>query len=129
MTKKRNLVTKRGVKPQGPYSQGIIASGSMLYVAAQGPFDPATGELVGMTFKAQAEQVFRNVQAIIEAAGASMADVVKMTVFITDWAHFSELNEVYVRYFPEPYPARTPIRVELLPSVLCSADAIVALSS
>ena len=95
-------------------------------MAAQGPYDPATGEIVGESFAAQAEQVFRNIAAIVEAAGASMSDVVKVTVFITDWAHFGALNEVYARYFPAPYPARTPIHMELR-GALCMADAVVAL--
>ena len=118
------IVTEKGATPRGPYSQGIVASGTMLYVAAQGPNDPASGELAGDTFREQAEQVFRNIQSIVEAAGASMADVVKVTVYFSDWAYFSELNEVYARFFPEPYPARTPVQTNL-PGNLLLADAVV----
>ena len=126
MSTKRVIHTDKGATPKGPYSQGAIAAGGTLYVAAQGPYDPATGEIAGETFAEQAEQVFRNVRTIVEAAGASMADVVKVTVFITDWDHFGALNEVYARHFPEPYPARTPINMELR-GALCMADAVVAL--
>ena len=126
MSTKQTIHTEQGATPKGPYSQGAIATGGTLYVAAQGPYDPATGQLVGDDFSEQAEQVFRNIATIVEAAGATMADVVKVTVFITDWEHFGALNEVYARHFPEPYPARTPINMELR-GVLCMADAVVAL--
>ena len=124
---KKTIYTKLGAAPKGPYSQGAIATGPTLYVAAQGPYDPESGELVGESFAEQAEQVFGNIRAIVEAAGASLADVVKVTVFITDWDHFGTLNEVYARHFPEPYPARTPVKMELR-GALCMADAVVALN-
>ncbi|HBK77943.1 MAG TPA: reactive intermediate/imine deaminase, partial [Gammaproteobacteria bacterium] len=94
---------------------------------AQGPFDPETGEVVGDTFEAQVERVFENMKVIVEDAGASLADVVKLTVFITDWGHFDSLNQMCTRYFTEPYPARTPVKMEL-PGALFMADAVVALA-
>ena len=122
----KHIQTDRAPVPKGPYSQGVIVSAPQLYIAAQGPFDPVTGAVDGETFSAQAERVFANIQAIVEAAGASMADVVKVTVYLADAANFAEMNEIYKRFFPAPYPARTPV---LGPVYLAQimADAVVAL--
>ncbi|MCB9455847.1 MAG: hypothetical protein H6671_07675 [Anaerolineaceae bacterium] len=123
---KRIIQTDRAPAPKGAYSQGVIVSSPQLYIAAQGPFDPATGAVAGESFREQAERVFANIQAIVEAAGASMADVVKVTVYLADGANFAEMNEIYQRFFPAPYPARTPV---LAPVYLAHimADAVVAL--
>tara|TARA_B100001079_G_scaffold265982_1_gene272487 strand:- start:187 stop:615 length:429 start_codon:yes stop_codon:yes gene_type:complete len=123
---KRIIRPEKGAAPKGPYSPGVVAAGTTLYVSAQGPFDPETGEVVGVTFEEQAEQVFENLNVIVEEAGVTLLDVVKLTVFITDWAHFSALNEICLRWFSEPYPARTPVKTEL-PGALFMADAVVAL--
>lgn len=123
---KQAVYTAKGAAPKGPYSQGIVAAGRLLFVAAQGPFDPATGQVVGESFAEQATQVFRNIQAIVEAAGASMADVARVTVYFADWQYFAALNQVYTHFFPEPYPARTPVQTQL-PGSLISADAVVVL--
>ena len=112
--------------PKGPYSPGVTVSGRVLYVSAQGPFDPKTGTVVGDTFEAQAERVFENIKVIAEAAGATLDDVVKLTVFITDWSNFEALNQMCTRYFTKPYPARTPVKMEI-PGALFMADAGVAL--
>jgi 2-iminobutanoate/2-iminopropanoate deaminase len=118
--------TQRAPAPRGPYSQGVLATGAQLFVAAQGPIDPATGEVTGATFEAQAQQAFRNVQAIVEAAGGSLSDVVKVTVFLADWRHLDALNAVYADFFPEPRPARTPVQAAL-PLGLIMVDAVAAL--
>lgn len=123
---KEKIQTDRAPKPRGPYSQGILAEGEMLFVAAQGPYDPATGAVVGETFREQAIRVFENIQAIVEAAGGSMEDVVRVTVYIADWKYFGELNEIYPRFFPEPLPARTPIQMNT-GGGLIMADAIAVL--
>jgi len=123
---KRIIRPEKGAAPKGPYSPGVVAVGTTLYVSAQGPFDPETGEVVGVTFEEQAEQVFENLNVIVEEAGVTLLDVVKLTVFITDWAHFGALNEICLRWFSEPYPARTPVKTEL-PGALFMADAIVSL--
>jgi 2-iminobutanoate/2-iminopropanoate deaminase len=123
---KRIIRPEKGAAPKGPYSPGVVAVGATLYVSAQGPFDPETGEVVGATFEEQAEQVFKNLNVIVEEAGVTLLDVVKLTVFITDWAHFAALNEICLRWFSEPYPARTPVKTEL-PGALFMADAVVAL--
>jgi len=122
----KHIQTDRAPLPKGPYSQGVIAIAPQLYIAAQGPFDPVTGAVVGTTFSEQPERVFANIQAIEEAAGASMAEVVKVTVYLADAANFAEMNEIYRRFFPAPFPARTPV---LGPVYLAQimADAVVAL--
>ncbi|MCB9452331.1 MAG: deaminase [Anaerolineaceae bacterium] len=123
---KRLVQTEHAPTPKGPYAQGVIVTSPQLYIAAQGPFDPATGAVVSETFHEQAERVFANIQAIVEAAGASMADVVKVTVYLADAANFAEMNMIYERFFPAPYPARTPVLGPVL-SAQIMADAIVAL--
>ena len=123
---KRIIQPEKGAAPKGPYAPGIVVDGTTLYVSAQGPFDPETGEVVGTSFEEQAEQVFENLNVIVEDAGGSLGDVVKLTVFITDWAHFGALNEICLRWFSEPYPARTPVKTEL-PGALFMADAVVSL--
>jgi 2-iminobutanoate/2-iminopropanoate deaminase len=128
MNAKQEICTRAAPAPRGPYAQGILAAGLQLYVAAQGPLDPATGQIVGDTFEAQARQTFENVKAIIEAAGAGMADVVKVTVFLADWQYFGALNAIYGDYFPQPYPARTPLQMAL-PLGLIMVDAIAVLEN
>lgn len=104
---KEVIFTKHAQHPGTmPYSQAIKA-GNTVYVAGQGPFDPETGRLVGTTLEEQAVRTLDNVQAILEAAGAKLSDVVKVTVLLGDGAGFDPFNEIYKRYFHEPYPART----------------------
>lgn len=110
---KRQITTTSGASPAGAYSQGIWA-GDLVFVSGQGPLDPATGEIVGETIEEQTERTLENVKAILEAAGATLADVVKSTVHLSDLALFSRFNEVYASYFPEPRPARTTVGSELL---------------
>ncbi|MCC7354784.1 MAG: RidA family protein [Anaerolineae bacterium] len=113
-------------KPLGPYSPGVVASGNLLFVAGQGPTDPAVGKITATTFAGQTEQTLKNVKAIVEGAGAQMSDVVRVGVFLSDMKYFAEMNEVYRRYFPEPYPARTTIQTDL-PGFMIEVDAVVAL--
>ncbi len=110
--------------PVGPYSQGAIG-GRLLFVAGQIPKDPRTGE-VPQDFKAQVEQCLRNVQAIVEAAGATLSDVVKVNAYLKDLSTFKTFNEIYERVFAAPYPARTTVGADLL-GVLVEIDAVVAL--
>jgi 2-iminobutanoate/2-iminopropanoate deaminase len=113
--------------PIGPYSQGVVASGKFLFVAGQGPKDPKTGELpAGIT--AQTERCLANVKSIVEAAGATMADVVRVGAFLSSLADFAAFNEVYARYFSAPFPARTTVAAALPGgAVLVELDAIVCL--
>lgn len=110
--KNKQVSTDRAPKPVGPYSQAIIAGGT-IYVAGQGPFDPKTGKMPA-TFDEQAVQVFENIKAIVEGAGATLADVVKVNIYLADLANFAKMNEVYKRYFVEPYPARATVGSQLL---------------
>ena len=98
----------------GPYSQAIQAGGT-IYVSGQLPITPATGEFAGADIRAQARQSLENIKAILAAAGADMAHVVKTTVLLQDMADFSAMNEVYAEYFSEPYPARAAFQVAKLP--------------
>lgn len=97
----------------GPYSQGIKA-GDLIFVSGQLPMTPG-GELITDDIAAAADRSLQNVRAVLEAAGASMDDVVKVTVFLADMADFGAMNEVYKRYFTEPFPARAAIAVKELP--------------
>jgi 2-iminobutanoate/2-iminopropanoate deaminase len=98
----------------GPYSQALRV-GPWLYCSGQIPLDPATGELVQGGFAAQAERVMRNLEAILVAAGMSFANVVKVTVFLSDLGNFAELNAIYAKRFVAPYPARATVEVAALP--------------
>ncbi|MFB6300189.1 MAG: RidA family protein [Halobacteriales archaeon] len=93
-----------------PYSQAI-KHGDTVYVAGQVPLDPDTGELVGEDVQEQTEQVFENMTAILDAAGTSLDNVVKATVFLTDIDDFDAFNEVYAEHMPEPRPARSAVEV------------------
>jgi reactive intermediate/imine deaminase len=97
----------------GTYSQGI-RSGSTLYLSGQLGLDPATGNLAS-SIEAEIEQAFQNVRAVATAAGASLDDVVKLTLFLTDLGCFSKVNETMTRHFREPYPARSTVQVSALP--------------
>ena len=107
----------------GPYSQAIEVNG-MVYSSGQIPLDPATGELVEGDVKAQAHQVFKNLQAVLEAAGTSMDKVVKTLCLLDDIADFAAFNEVYAEYFTEK-PARSCFAVDALPKgALCEVEVI-----
>lgn len=119
---KTQISTSAGSPPGGPYSQGIRA-GDFVFVAGQGPKNPATGKIDGTTIEEQTAQVLENVKAILEAAGASMADVVKVTAHLTDLSLFDRYNSVYVKYFPDPKPVRTTVGSQLL-GFMVEIDAI-----
>lgn len=108
------ISTGAAPKAIGPYSQAVRA-GSLLFVSGQVPIDPATGALVEGDIAAQTRQVFRNLQAILEAAGASFDHVVRTTVFLADMNDFAAMNEVYATCFASPAPARATVEVARLP--------------
>ena len=111
----------------GPYSQAV-RSGNTVYFSGAIPLVPATGEVVEGDITAQARQVFDNLKAVAEAAGASFADVVKITIYLTDLSNFGIVNEVMTRYFAEPYPARATVGVRELPrGALVEADLTIVL--
>src|SRR5690242_18910859 len=112
----------------GTYYQAVRA-GDALYLSGQIGLDPATGKLVE-GIDNQIERVFANLKAVAEAAGASLGDVVKLSVYLTDLANFTRVNEVMARYFVQPYPARAVVGVASLPrGALVEADAIIVLRS
>jgi 2-iminobutanoate/2-iminopropanoate deaminase len=98
----------------GPYSQAVRA-GNLVFVSGQIPLDPATGQLVGGDIGVQTEQVLENLAAILEAAGSSLAQVVKATVYLRDLGEFGRMNEVYAKFFRENPPARATVQVARLP--------------
>jgi len=107
----------------GPYSQAVRAGG-LLFLSGQIPIDPATGTMVEGGIQAQTERVMRNLQAVVEAAGATMADVLKTSCFLADMGQFPAFNEVYGRFFPAETPARETVQVARLPK-----DALVEVSA
>ena len=98
----------------GPYSQAVRA-GNTVYLSGQIPLDPATGELVSGGFEAQVHQSFRNLKAVVEAAGGHLGQVVRLGLFLTDLAQFATVNTIMAEYFQAPYPARSTIQVAALP--------------
>jgi 2-iminobutanoate/2-iminopropanoate deaminase len=118
---KQQVLTESAPQPGGAYSQGLRA-GDFVFVAGQGPRNPKTGE-TGATIEEQTAQVLENIKAILEAAGASMADVVKVTAHLSDLSHFERYNKVYTTYFPDPKPVRTTVGSHL-PGILVEIDAI-----
>jgi len=112
--KNRTIATDRAPRAIGPYSQGIRA-GNLLFLSGQIPIDPNSGELVGGDIAAQTRQVLDNLSAVLEAAGASLSDVVKTTVFLVDLADFPAFNTTYAGYFTGDPPARATVQVAALP--------------
>lgn len=100
--------------PVGPYSQGVRI-GDFVYTSGQIPLDPATGELVSGDIARETEQVLENAARVLEAGGTSLGKAIKVAVFLTDMGDFGRVNEVYARYFSEPFPARSCIQVAALP--------------
>lgn len=108
--------TDQAPAPVGPYNQGVVASGKMLFAAGQICLDAKTGELVGATVAEQTEKVLQNLTAVVKAAGADLTNVVKTSVFLKDMNDFGAMNEVYARYFgDEDAPARACVEVARLP--------------
>jgi 2-iminobutanoate/2-iminopropanoate deaminase len=119
---KQQITTKSGASPIGAYSQGLRV-GDFIFVSGQGPLDPATGQIVGTTVEEQTARVLENIKAILEAGGATMADVVKVTAHLSDLDLFQRYNKVYATYFPDPKPTRTTVGSQLL-GILVEIDAI-----
>ncbi len=114
MSNKSIISTDKAPAAIGTYSQAVKA-GNTVYMSGQIPLDPATMEMVTESFEAQAVRVFDNLKAVAEAAGGSLADVVKLTILLSDLKYFGEVNLVMARYFSEPYPARAAYAVKALP--------------
>ena len=111
---KEIIATDRAPRAIGPYSQAVRA-GSVIFASGQIPIDPATGEFVAGGVAEQTEQVMRNLSAVLEAAGSSLNQIVKTTVFLADLNDFTAMNEVYGRFFAETPPARATVQAARLP--------------
>ena len=111
-------------RPGGPYSPAIMAGG-FIFVSGQVAVDPETGQVVGSTIEEQTERTLENVKIIVTAAGASLEDVVRVTVYLADITNFSRMNEVYKRYFSHEPPARTSLEARLARAeLLVEIDAV-----
>jgi len=108
------ILTERGPKPIGPYSQAVRTNG-FLYVSGQVALDPKSGEMTGADIRQQTQQVLENLKGILEAAGSNLHHVVKTTVFLKDMNEFAAMNEVYGNYFTSAPPARSTVQVSRLP--------------
>ncbi len=113
---KKAISTDKAPKAMGPYSQGIVADcGKMIFTAGQTGVDPKTGNFVSGGVREQTRQVLRNIQAVLEAEGAGLRDVVKTTVFLKDMNDFAAMNEIYATFFSEMPPARSTVQAARLP--------------
>ena len=112
--KRKAVLTEKAPKPIGPYSQAV-RHGNLVFTSGQIPIDPATGNLVTGDIVKETEQVFANLGAVLAAAGTGLNRAVKTTVYLTDMGQFAKVNEVYARYFCEPFPARSTVQVAALP--------------
>lgn len=119
------IQSKRGAPPRGAYSQGWRA-GDFIFVTGTGPIDPLTGDLTGENIEQQTEQTISNISAILEAGGASLSDVIKVTVHLSDTNLFARYNTVYAGRFSQPYPVRTTVGSDLghSPGMLIEMDCI-----
>jgi len=111
---KSAIVSPKLAPPVGPFSQGI-RSGGYVFFSGQVAQDPATGKLVEGGVEAEAAQLFKNLAAVLEAAGKGFGDVVRVGVFLTDIGDFAKVNAIYAKHFVQPYPARTTIAAAALP--------------
>ena len=121
---RKTIATENAPAAIGPYSQAVEVNGTV-YVSGQIPLDPETGEIVDGGISPQTIRVLENLKAVVEAAGGTMADVSKVTIYIVDMKQFATVNEIYGSYFPAPFPARTCVEVSALPKgVEVEMDAI-----
>lgn len=114
MTDRTIVSTENAPSAIGPYSQAVTV-GNTTYLSGQIPLNPETMKVETTDFAEQADQVFRNIKAVTEAAGGSVKDIVKLNIYLTDLSNFAMVNEVMVRYFEAPFPARAAIGVAALP--------------
>jgi len=124
----RTIATDAAPKAIGPYSQAIAIDG-LVFTAGQVALDPKSGELVGKTTAEQTEQVFANLKAVLSAAGTSLANVVKTTVYLADMADFAQMNEVYAKHFGGHRPARSTVQAAGLPKAARVEIDVIAVTS
>jgi 2-iminobutanoate/2-iminopropanoate deaminase len=130
---KKIVSTDRAPKAIGPYSQAVVANG-FVFVSGQVPLDPVTGQIVAGGIAEQTARVFENIRNVLEAAGSSLDQAVKTTVYLKDMGDFAPMNEVYARYFPANPPARATVEAARLPrdvriEIDCIATAVDGLST
>jgi 2-iminobutanoate/2-iminopropanoate deaminase len=121
---RKTVMAEKGPAPAGPYSHAVVANG-FVFISGQGPVDPETNAMPD-AFADQVRQTLSNVQTILEAAGTSLENVVKVNAYVTDLTRFSEFNEVYKEFFQHDPPARTTVATALL-GILVEVDCIAAL--
>lgn len=114
MSDRKIITTENAPAAIGPYNQGVV-TGNLLFTAGQIPLDPKTGLMADNDIEAQAHQALTNLKAVAEAAGTSLKNAVKITVFLKDMNHFGKVNDIYATYFTEMPPARSAIEVARLP--------------
>ena len=122
---RKTVMADNGPVPAGPYSHAVVANG-FVFISGQAPVDPETGTMPD-AFADQVRQTLNNVQTILEAAGSSLDDVVKVNAYVTDLTRFSEFNDVYKEFFQDDPPARTTVATALL-GILVEVDCIAAIS-
>lgn len=120
---KTPITSEQGAPPAGPYTPAL-RWGDLLFVSGQVGIDPATGEPVAGDFGAEARRVLDNVKTLVEAGGSSMDKVLKVTVYLTDMAHFAEMNAIYEDYFAAPRPARSTVQAGLARQFRIEIDVI-----
>jgi 2-iminobutanoate/2-iminopropanoate deaminase len=121
---RKQVISEKAAPPRGIYSPGIVAKGTMAFISGQGPVNPGTGDLELGSFAEQADLTFKNLTTLLEAAGTSWSQVVKVGVFLADLGDFGEMNEIYKGFLTEPYPARTTVEAGLPPGMLIEVDCI-----
>lgn len=129
MTARQAISTPQAPAAIGPYSQAVRA-GSTVYLSGQIALDPASGQMTGGGFEAEAQRVFENLKAVATAAGGSLDDAVRVTIYLTDLANFPLVNQIMAEHFQPPYPARATVGVAALPrGAQVEVDAILMLAS
>jgi 2-iminobutanoate/2-iminopropanoate deaminase len=123
---RQTFVSKHLLKPEKPYSHAVLTSGRQLWVSGQLPVDPTSGTIVGGQFEDQAVQAFENLKTIVEDAGGNLEHAIKVQVYLKYNSDFEAMNQIYRRYFQEPFPARTTIQSDLRISLI-EVDAVIAL--
>lgn len=123
---KNVVISKKAPAAIGPYSQAIEVNG-LIYTSGVVPLDPETGAVIEGDVTDQADRVFKSLKGLLEDAGSSMDKVIKTTVFIKDMNDFAKINEVYAKYFPEPFPARSCVEVARLPKDVLLETEVIAI--
>lgn len=120
---KQRITVEHEVMSTGPYSKGLKV-GDFVFVSGQGPLEVETGRMIDGTIEEQTSRALENIQTILQAGGAGLADVVKATVYLGDLSLFDRYNRVYAAYFPDPKPVRTTIGAQLAGGILIQVDVI-----